>query len=544
VTSRLKWIQREPKEKYRKKDDLITKLAKIRGVSNIDSFLNPSSEDLHSPFLLENIEDACNIIIKAIYQRKKICVSVDPDSDGLFSTSIMVRFLRQFTDNVYYTYHQRSMGHGIENQIQYIQEDTDLLIILDSSTNSVDACKEISEKGIEIVILDHHAVEVDNPYALIVNPQKDKYPNKEISGAGVTFKAIQVMDETLQSDTVFNFIDLCGMGMYADMMSVSVPENRFIIIEAMKNIHNTGLKCILKSKSIDEESVNSQTIGFIISPLINGVARLERIELALDLLMSDDEMECMLIVKEMMDLNEKRKEKEKELVDQYLPQVNTEDKVIVVTDTNASKGFNGLVATKLSQEFQRPTIVLRDHKGSLSGSFRTYGDFKMKTFLRNSKLVNSAEGHEQAGGIIMYKRQLDFLKEYMNDTLKNVVFESNIEYDLEIDSDDISFDLIKEVDKFNLLTGQGFPAIKFKVKNILVDERVIMGKQKNVLKIKCDGLNLMKFKVKEDYAENVEDMDTLEVIGQLNINEWYNWGKRQTITEKQVFIDDYLIVNR
>lgn len=539
----MNWKKREPILKPRGRDGIIEKLARIRGIDDIQEFLYPQEDSLHSPKFLKNIDTATKKIVDALMTGKKICLSGDCDTDGIMALGLSFRYLSQFTDNIYYIYNQRSEGHGIENQMNYIEENTDLLIILDSSSNSVKACKELSQKGIDIIVLDHHNIDVENPYVCLVNPQNDDYPNKQLSGSGVAFKTMQVIDKELGTDTVWEFIDLCAIGMYGDMMDVSVKENRYLIIEGMKNINNAGIRALLDVKKVNLDNVNSSTIGFTIAPMLNGSARMDKIEMAIDLVLSDDYKECMYIAEEMDKLNEERKTIQSELAKQYSENIDFEDKILIATDKMASKSFNGLVATKISQENKKPTLVMREHKGSLAGSYRTYGDFDVQKFLRKCPYVQEANGHTFAGGVKLFAKDLQKFKDYVNENLEGVVFDSDIEYDLEIDVSEITEDFIISVEKFNYLTGQGFPSATFRVTGIMYDSdsRSIIGKNKNVVKIQLEDITLMKFGVKEDYALDIADMSEIEVVGELNLNIWISRYNKEYRTN-QVFIEDYRVL--
>jgi single-stranded-DNA-specific exonuclease len=539
----MEWRRRKPVKRIRESNNVIEKLAKVRGIDNIQEFLFPEFKHYLSPLYLKNIKEASEKILDALIKGLKIVISADCDTDGIMSTGMMVRFLSQFSDNVTYIYSQRSKGHGIEHQLESVPDDTDLLIILDSSSNSVKACKALKKKGIDIIILDHHQVEVENPYALLVNPQNDDYPNKSISGAGVTFKTMQVMDEKLGSDTVWDYIDLCAIGMYADMMDMSVMENRFIVKEGLKNIKNPGIRAILDVKNNNIEDVNSQTIGFTIAPMINGSARMEKIELALELVICDDYKQCLFLAEEIDKLNEKRKKITKQLTEQYMETIDRELKVIIAIDDQASKSFNGLVATKLADEFKRPAMVMRSYKGSLQGSYRNYADFNMQAFLRGCKDVLEAEGHTFAGGVKMFMKNYPNFLDYINVALANVEFESVIEYDLDLDVSDITEELIMEVEKFDFLSGTGFPSATFKVSGLFYDSesRQIIGKNKDTLKIVLDDITLMKFNVKDTYANDIPDMSEFEAVGQLNLNIWINRFGRE-YRNNQLFIEDYKII--
>lgn len=542
----MKWKIRSPKLKVSKKDDIVTKLLKIRGVKDTEEFLNPTSKVLHDPYLLGNVVEVSERILKAIKNREKICISADCDSDGLFSTAFMVRYLSKFTDNYYISYNQRSDGHGVENQLHMITDDTNLVIVLDSSSNSDVACKELKDKGMDVVILDHHDFEKSNKHAVIVNPKlDDTYPNKFMSGVGVVYKVVQVLDNSLGTGEVDDYIDLVACGMFADMMPVDVLENRYLIIQGMKNIRNTGLLAILDVNGVSLDEVNSQTIGFTISPLINGVARLDQIEYAIDLLLCDDYEKCVEIVKEMKELNEQRKKTEKELFEKYSAHIDLDDKVLIAIDQQASKGFNGLIANKLAQEYKRPAMVMRENEGSLAGSYRSYGDFPMKEFLNEKsmkKMIKYALGHEFAGGIALNAKNFKKFKGMLNEKLADVDFDPVVEYDMEFSVDEITTGLLLEIEKFDYLTGTDFPPATFLVKGIFVEKDPrVMGKNEDTVKFSCDDIDLIKFKVNKNWGSEVGALDYLEAIGQLKINSWTNYRKEVIITN-QLVVDEYRVV--
>ncbi|ARF70674.1 hypothetical protein B7C51_24685 (plasmid) [Paenibacillus larvae subsp. pulvifaciens] len=538
------WREKKPIIEYEYDDDILTKLLKIRGIENVEEFLHPNASVLYDPYLLSNIENASNIIIKHVMNKSKICISMDPDSDGILSTAIMKRYLSNFSDNIYISYNQRNMGHGVEHQMDMITDDTDLIIILDSSTNSIDACKELKEKGIEIVIIDHHDYEKSNSYAVIVNPKLDNYPNKNLSGTGVVYKTLQVIDDTLQTGNIDHFIDMVSCGMYADMMPVDILENRYIIIKGMDNIRNTGLKSILEYNKIDPNNINSQTLGFTIGPLLNGVARLEKIELAIELLLCDDFDRCLELVEIMTELNNQRKKKETDLFNSYSKKVNHNDKILVAIDSNASKGFNGLVANKLAQEYKKPSLVMRDYNDELVGSFRSIANFPLRTFLNQKKvrkLLKYAVGHEFAGGIALNKDNLNDFLNISNHLLSENDFNTEIYYDLSISADQISINFVNQVEKFDFLTGVGFPAATFLINDLIVEDKKILGSNRDTVKISCEDVVAIKFKVNEKWGSDIEELSRLEVIGQLKNNIWKKWRGQIEVTP-QVVLSDYKVL--
>lgn len=547
-----KFKKRKPILDYSENGTIIEKLARIRGIDHLDSFLDPDESVLHDPYLLKNIQEVANIIIKALNSNKRICISADHDSDGIFSTATMYRYLSRFSDNIYIIFGERSTGHGIENHMEKVEDGTELLIILDSSTNSEDACKELSERGIEIVILDHHDFENPNEYALIVNPQLDDYPNKKLSGAGVVYKTLQVMDDTLGTGVVDYYLDLVAMGMYADMMDVSIPENRYIIIQGMKNINNTGLKAILQVHDKKLSDVDSNMIGFTISPLTNGVARLDKLQLALELLIADNQLVALELAYEIKELNDQRKVTQRNLVESYKEQINFDSKLLIAIDEKASKGFNGLVANNLAEEYQRPALVMRyveadeleGRPAKVTGSFRSYGDFPMKKFLSEfkfkHKLIDYAVGHEFAGGISMDYKNLERFIELANDKLSKVQFQQEREYDLELSVEDIDQALLHDIARFDYLTGTGMPQSRFLVRGLYIEEKKIMGGNNDTVKLSCDGLVVMKFRANPDvWGADLGYDDTIDVVGTLNLNSWFNKYKKTWTHTPQMFADDY-----
>lgn len=559
----MNWLLRKPKVKPSNHDTITEKIAKIRGIEDVDRFLNPTKDELHDPYLMKNIEEASDRIIFAIQNKEKIVLSYDPDADGLTATSIMYRYLRKYTDNVEYIYGERNDGHGITEQLKTdlnvdIEENAkrlalnlsnvekvknaDLLIIIDSSSNDVETCKYIVNAGIDVVILDHHAIERSNSYVILVNPQQEgcKYPNKQLSGAGVVFKTIQVIEDVLDEVDPFQFMDLVAVGMYSDVMRMDVLENRFMVMHGLRNLKNAGLIRILKGGKVDTFKINCNAIGFTIAPLLNGSARMDNIKLAIDILLKDDDNILKPIRLKMDKLNQQRKLVQKELSDKYSKKVDSSQKVLFVLDEQSSKGFNGLVAQNLSDQYKRPAIVGRLHKGTASGSFRSIGKLDFKNFLLESGLVEEAMGHPSAGGFTVKEENLEALKDYIDNNLPEIENKNPYTlYDLEVDVGELN-EYIGIIEQFNLIVGNGFPKIIIKVNNITIEEVECIGKTRETVKFKTfDNLELIKFRVNEDYASELTYFDSISAVGQLQMNEFYHFGLKQKISTMQIMIEDY-----
>ena len=459
--------------------------------------------------------------------------------DGICSGAILTRYLWNFTDNVYCIYSQRDKGHGISNQ--RVPNGMDLLILIDSSTNDGKRCKELKEQGLDIIIIDHHVQTKENNSALIVNNQIDNYPNKYLSASGLIYKVIQVLDHELGTNYHENFIDLAGIGIYADVMSMRELENRYFVSKALKNIVNPGLKAIIKSNELTD--LNSSTIGFTIAPVINAITRLGRIELAIELMLEDDYKECLRLAKICKKLNEERKLIENKIYDSIKDRINTSNNIIIAVNESNSieSGYLGLIATKIANNAKKPTLVVKyfQEEDMFRGSGRSFGSLKLRKFLKSTGLFDLLEGHEGAFGVAFKKDKLSSIVEIANKKLKvSKDSESTFEYDLEIDINDITSKLVYEIAEWNYLSGQDVPEARILVKDIYVEDRKVMGKFNDTIKLRNNRLDIIKFRTTSDFANDVVEKK-INAIGSLSINKYYNWKERRNIYTNQMFLTDY-----
>lgn len=527
-------------------------LQKIRNIKNLQTFLTPSKKDCHDGMKLKNMSAAVKRTITAIESNEMIVIAGDADCDGVTSLTIAYRYLNNYTDNIAMSYAQKAEGHGIEHQIEYLEDNfrnIDLLIIVDSSSSSVQGVEEVKEMfDCDVIILDHHEIENRTlPNAILVNPQQkeDSYPNKDLSGAGVVFKWIEQVEKHLPNGVVnvWQYLDLVAVGMIADVMKVTEPENRYLMMAGMKSFENTGLKRILKGASIEADRVTSTDVGFSIAPLINGAIRLGKIELPIQLLNTDDEVEARKLRLEMHKLNEARKAQQSEYADVVFSDLGLypKDKVIIVA-YDIPPEYNGLVAQTVAQRYQRPCILLNHPKAGTDiygGSGRSFAEFDLKQLLNESGLVKQAVGHAGAMGVYIKEANIPLLVEYINENYNPEKTANMVNYyDLEIKPEEVSA-WIPVVQRFNRLAGRGFDRIKVKITNIMVEEIVVMGKRSDTVKITTyDGVNLLKFKTSSSYAQELSDMQFIDVYGELQLNRWFRRGMGWVETP-QLFIENY-----
>ncbi|MGM1044752.1 MAG: DHH family phosphoesterase [Bacillota bacterium] len=538
------WKQKKPKIPYSEYDDIYEKLAKINGIEDIESFLNPDESVIYSPYLLKNIDELVTKIIKAIRNNLKIIIFGDCDFDGLISGIVLYKYLSKFTDNLELKYVERSAGHGTQHIIREIDEDTDLYIAVDSSSNDIDEMKELSSKGIDCLIIDHHAVTVENPYAILVNPQQSgcKYPNKNASGGLLVFKVCQVIDDYMNTNYSEDYDDLPGFALMADMMSMIEPENRFYAKHSLMYLHHKGLRELFIAMNADLNNLTSTDFVYGASPAITAATRMDNIKLAIDLLMCDENSpEIKSLVKQLVEVNELRKEIQAEALKVWKPVVNERDKVVIIFDPTLGRGMNGLVAQELSKTFNKPAIVLGEGENdTYAGSFRGLEDFSMLDLLDQCENVIYAAGHPAAGGAQILKQNFDLLRKELNRKLWEFKPDDTLYYDLEFHVNEINEQLINRLTDFYRISGNGFQQGKFLVKGLFVEDKKLMGKLSNTVKILCDRIHLMKFKTGEDFYNKIPVFAEIEAIGSLNINEWKIYKPRfKVVKTNQLFIDDY-----
>jgi single-stranded-DNA-specific exonuclease len=507
--------------------------------------------------------EARNRIIHAVNNSEKISIFSDPDNDGICATAIMYNYLRNFTENITYFYNQRSASHGINTSMHLVPEDTELLIIVDSSSNDTEECKILKLNGINTVVLDHHPIEQENPYCILVNPQQNgcDYPNKNISGSVVSLKMCKALDEQLGTEYSSNFYDLAAIGLLGDQMNMLECENRFIVQEGLGNITTKGIKALLSALGLDKDNLSSTNILYSISPCLNAACRLDQIEIALSLLTEENPKIYKQLAHDIVQLNEKRKIEQSKYYKLLIDSINSSDKCSIVIENSIGAGYRGLLAGDFSNEFKRSVMILsEDEDDTYYGSYRSYNGYDLKSILNSIPEVLMTAGHPPAGGIRFKRSDLDKVQSYLNEHLPSLDRENHLEYVLEFDLEEVNEQLIKDIESFYRLNGNGFDVGLFRIANCFVLDKKILGKEKNTVKVDIcsaklaskyknwgyDSLEpthcLMKFRTNPDYFKDRYLYKQIDVVGSLNLNTWKNPNTGKTKTTKQIFIEDFGLV--
>ena len=245
-------------------------------IDSIDNYCNTSYLDILSPKLISNIEQGARMLIKHISQKDKTYVQVDADCDGYTSAAFLINYLYSLFPNyvencVTWGLHEKK-EHGID--LDFLPSDAKFVIVPDASSNEIALHKELSEHGIEILVIDHHEAEQVSPYACVINNQLDNYPNKTLSGVGMVYKFCCYIDSLLQIQKAENFIDLVAVGLTGDMMDVRQLETRELIRRGFNHITNPFIKGIIdKDQFHFQGEITQHKIAFYLVPLVNAVTR-------------------------------------------------------------------------------------------------------------------------------------------------------------------------------------------------------------------------------------------------------------------------------
>lgn len=410
-------------------DPLSALLLTQRGVEtneSLDTFFD-ESETWIDPFLLPDMDKAVERINRAIFDGERICVYGDYDCDGVTSTTILYSYLEaQGADVTYMLPDRQRDGYGLSNGVvdRIKATGTKLIVTVDNGISSVEEAKYIKEKGMELVVTDHHLEGDELPDCVaVVDPHRNDRdcPYEDYAGCGVALKvccALEGSDESVMEE----FADIAALGTVADMVPLT-GENRKIVRYGLKLLNRykkPGIEAILEKAGLSGKTLDSSSISFGIAPRINAAGRMGSAEKALDLLLSDDPYSAEEMAEEISGMNARRHTEEDKIFTeavQYLeehPEV-AHLPVLVVSGKGWHEGVLGIVASKLLEKYLRPAIVLTDRGDLCKGSARSIPGFSIYEAMYACRdLLNTYGGHEQAAGMSILPEKLDAFREQIN----------------------------------------------------------------------------------------------------------------------------------
>lgn len=553
-----------------------------RGIENWKQYLNLNEDCIHDFNLLKNIDKAVNCFIKHIENKSRIHIIVDSDVDGYTSASMVYRYIKQLGKdiNVTYSLHTKKQ-HGISDDIE-IPKDCELLIIPDAGSNDIEQCKELAEKGIDVIILDHHICDKQNDFAIVVNNQMCDYPNKNFCGAGIVYKFLKAIDEELWEDYADKMLDIVALGNISDVMDMRECETRYYVDLGLSKIRSKLFKALIEKQSYSMNGVvNITSIQFYVTPILNSMIRVgsaEDKDLLFRAFVETDEVfkykkrgeteesdEDIYTRAARLCYNAKNRQgkdvqKGVDAIDELIQEKEIyKDKVMFINVSDIlGETLTGLVAIKIAEKYNRPCLLLRRQKvredGSLyyGGSCRNFDNSpidSLKDFLDSTGTFEFVQGHDNAAGISIPRENVAKSIKLCNERLADIDFQKCFNVDFDINASDLSVGFIKAIDEMKDIFGQGIKEPLVHIKNIPIwsESFFVMGKNSNSWKIINDeGYAFVKFNVDVDkdevlqiYNSNLDreeeyNLGNIDVVGTVSINNYNN------ILTPQIIIKDYI----
>ena len=568
-----------------------------RGIAlaEIEHYLHTTDDDILSPSLIKNIHEGAQMLIKHIAQNDDVLIQIDSDCDGFTSAATLLNYLNclfpGFVQNhIYYRIHTGKQ-HGIIPET--IPEGVKLVIAPDSSSNDYEEHALLANKGIDVLVIDHHEADRISEHACIINNQLCDYPTKSLSGVGMVYKFCCYIDEIMNVDYANKFLDLVALGMVADMMDLRDFETKHLVMLGLKQIRNPYFRGMVDKQAYSlKDGITPFGIAFYIAPYVNATIRVgtqdEKLMLFESMLdyrgyeqvpstkrgcKGQTETRVEQACRNCTNIkNRQTKARDASLntIEHIIEEKGLlENKILVIkldSEFATDRNLTGLIANQLMAKYQRPVLLLNkvinqeevtDANGKVlktidkitwEGSGRGYDKSKfdnLREFLNNSGLTMYAEGHANALGVGIIDADFADFIEYSNDALKNFDFTPSYKVDYIFHNDDMNINDILNIANLKSVWGQGVeePLIAIERIKVYKDNVKLMSADKNpTLKITLpNGMSLIKFRSsKEEFDIFNSELGcvSINIVGRCERNIWNG------IVSPQVMIEDYEIVGK
>ncbi|MGN0482300.1 MAG: single-stranded-DNA-specific exonuclease RecJ [Lachnospiraceae bacterium] len=500
-------------------DPVIARIIRNRDVIGdraINEYLNGGRESLHDPHLLKDADLAAGKILEKIKQKKKIRIIGDYDIDGVNATYILMKGLQRCGADVDAAIPDRVKdGYGLNINLieKAIADGIDTIVTCDNGISAIEEIAYGKEKNLTILVTDHHEIpyreEADKTRTVlksnadaIINPKQEecRYPFKQLCGAAVAYKWIQVVYEKagIPVEEADAFLENAAFATVGDVMDLQ-GENRVLVKLGLEKLHHTkqiGLKALILKNNLKPEEIKSYHFGFVLGPCINASGRLDTAKQALDLLLCEDEKEAERLAEELYQMNSSRKDLTAEGVDQAVAMIEQngydKDKVMVVYLPDCHESIAGIIAGRIRERYNHPVFVLTKSEDGVKGSGRSIPAYSMyEEMVRCRELFTKFGGHPMAAGLSMPEKNVDLFRKRLNEnsTLTEKDFIPKIVIDVPMPLEYINFSLISQL---NLLEpfGKGNEKPIFAVKGTELVSARVFEKKKKVLKLKIRMKNL------------------------------------------------------
>jgi len=516
----------------------------IKTKKEIEKFLFPNYKSgLYSPFLFRDMKKAVNRIVRAVKNKERVVICTDSDTDGATAGALMFKTLKKIGVKDLDIYSaEREKQYGLSEEIIKKQLDlkTNLIITCDSGISDYNEIKKAQKQGIDVIVTDHHVEPLKLPPAFaILNPkvENDDYPFKHLAGVGVAFKLAQALLSDKRLKIKNNkaiekwLLDLVAIGTIVDHMPI-IDENRNLVhfgLIVLNQTSNLGLRKLFKNINLTLGSIKGEDLAFRVGPRLNVPGRIGYSNESLNLLLDNDPLSVDKKVERLEMLNKKRQDLVKEYLKKIVKKIgkNPKDNILVVED-NLESGLLGLIAMRLVEKYNRPSIVLSPKEKNVKGSGRAAKGFNFLQVLKNinKEYFFDLGGHKRALGFTL---KPEFLKVFKKELRKTEKFlfkkeKPKLKIDIEMDLGDIDWSLIEGLDSLRPF-GVHNPKPLFATKNLSLSNFTKVGKNGNHNKLLVRDENSGDFskmiyfsssKVMKDYKKG----DKVDIAYRLGTNIW------------------------
>ena len=527
---------------------LVCQILSNRGFQNIeevDQFLNPSLEALHDPFLMKGMEVAVDRLARALENKEKIVIYGDYDVDGITSISLIVRYLSQLGGDIgYYIPHRMVQGYGLSKAgIDNVAKmGASLVVTVDCGITAVEAIDYANSIGLELIVTDHHEPGEDMPEAVaILNPKQhgDEYPEKELAGIGVAFKLCQGLSLRLEhnTDQLFEHLDLVAIGSIADIVPL-MGENRVFArfgLEMLQSSARPGIKALIDSAGLTDRAITSGQVVFSMAPRINAVGRMGDALRGVKLFLTDDPEEAKQLAQVLEKENRYRREVDNQTLIEARQKINStldfdSRSTIVLSSEDWHPGVLGIVASRIVEEYYRPTVLISfDKEGEGKGSARSISNFHMFDALKQcAHCLDVFGGHKYAAGLQLriedYEQFVETFDRVVSNMLEPEDLVPEISVDLEISLEQADKTLLDSLELFRPY-GPGNPKPVLVANDLsVVGYPKVVGNNHLKMRVRKEGYQLesIGFGLADKLKEINTTREKISMAFILEENEWNN----------------------
>ena len=545
-------------------EKILYRIIANRGVDtkeDLRDFLNPNLTKLHSPELMKDLPEAAEILLDSIDKNERIRIVGDYDVDGIMSTYILYKFIKGENPNTDYQIPHRIMdGYGlnVEMVTDAIDEGINLIITCDNGISAFDAIDLANKNNIKVIVLDHHEPKIGEdgvtqilPEAkAVVDPKRldCEYPFKGLCGGAIAYKFVDYLALILGYDDgeiIREYLEFAAIATVCDVMDL-IGENRIIVSNGLKLLNNTtnlGLKTLIKIAEIGDKTLEPYHLGFIIGPMFNASGRLDTATKGLELLLETNIQRATSLAQELSRLNMERTKLTKDGLELFIKEIEAmkfyEDDVIVAYIPQIHESIAGIIAGRVKERYNKPTIILTKGQEVAKGSARSIEEYNIINGISNEgDFLTSFGGHKLAAGLSLPIENIDSFRESINENsnLTPEDFYRKIYIDLGLPISYISNEFLESLEIIGPC-GNGNPKPIFGSKDVKLGNMKQLGKDKNVLKLDVREGNEIKegiiFSGLDKFQEEIENIGisfpnllvtgeevNADIVYQGRINEW------------------------